>query len=105
MAMKPVNIAARRLRDLHSIKRAVVAVTEKAKSEGRCNIGQMIWRQERQVYILEVENCGLLADDIAECVNSSDFAQLESTDELPGYYMWAEDKYIRPKSVVKFIFP
>ena len=34
MAMKPVNIAARRLRDLHSIKRAVAAVTEKAKSEG-----------------------------------------------------------------------
>ena len=65
----------------------------------------MIWRQERHVYILEVENSGLLADDIAECVNSSDFAQLESTDELSGYYMWAEDKYIRPKSVVKFIFP
>lgn len=105
MAMKPVNIAARRLRDLHSIKRAVIAVTEKAKGEGRCNIGQMIWRQERQVYILEVENSGLLTDDIAECVKASDFAQLESADELSGYYMWNEDKYIRPKSVVKFIFP
>ena len=34
MAMKPVNIAARRLRDLHSIKRVVVAVTEKLRAKG-----------------------------------------------------------------------
>lgn len=104
MAMKPVDIAARRLRDLHTIRRMMAATIDQLVKEKRCNVGKMTWRQERAAYILTVENDGEIGVILSKHIEESAFGKLESVMELSASYDWPTDKYLRPISTIKFIF-
>ena len=104
MAMKPVNVTARRLRDLHTIRRMMAETVDQLAKEKRCNVGKMAWRQERDAYIMTIENDGEIGLILSKHVEESAFGKLESIMELSASYDWPTDKYHRPISTIKFIF-
>lgn len=100
MAMKQVDVSARRLADLHGIRRKIEADVKAAT----CNKGRIEWHQEKNTYVVGVQNDGLLGKDLSKHIKDSKFAHLDSVEEYEGAYDWASDTYVRPESIIRFHF-
>lgn len=77
---------------------------EKFLAKAKCHTGKFHWEQYGANYYISIENDGKLSDDIVKIVKTSPMAVIQSTLEACGSYMWVNDKYTRPCSVVIFTF-
>jgi thiamine phosphate synthase YjbQ (UPF0047 family) len=98
--MKLVDVAARNSKELATLQRKVAAFVKKAG----CNTGDITWSLKGPEFWVQVENDGVLADDIADIIKKSPNTVKVQAEEHKGDYMWDANVYIRPCSVVSFRF-
>jgi hypothetical protein len=70
----------------------------------KCPKGEYRTYQNDNEFTFEVENDGLLANDLSYIIHKDERAILISHIEHKGIYDWASDTYIKPVSSVTYRF-
>lgn len=99
--MKLVDITTRNAKELESLKKKVAAFVKKAG----CNTGEVTWGSNGPMaHWVQVENDGSLGDHLRDIISKSQFTKQVQVEEHKGEYMWSANLYIRPVSIVSFVF-
>ena len=101
--MKLVDIDGRNAKELESLKKKVAAWLKAHKNS--CNIGDVQWSSNGpRAHWVQVDNDGRLGDYLSDIIRKSQFAKQIDVEEHKGEYMWSADTYIRPCTIVSFVF-